>query len=94
MRATESCPENILSYQVSSIPFQVSLFDLLIPDRSAVTYEQIESIAAEPLYPFHFSFNSLPYVLTKKCLAHYERKRNQSQLGEGPEFFGLIAARL
>lgn len=77
MRATESCPEHILSYQVSSVPFQVSLFDLLIPDRSVLKCDQVDSVAFEPLYPFYFNFNSMPHVLTKKCLAHHERKRHQ-----------------
>ena len=34
IRATESCPEDLLSYQITTVPFQASLFDLLIPDQS------------------------------------------------------------
>ena len=46
----------------------MSLIDLFIPDRSALTISS-ENAIVEPLYPFYFNFNSLPHALTKKCLA-------------------------
>ena len=64
LQASESCPEHILSYELDTIPFSVSLADLLIPDRSLSISEEGGS---HKLSPFHFLFNSLPYSLCRKC---------------------------
>ena len=59
---TESCPDDILSYQTTTLPFQTSLIDLFIPDRSVVapchSIQGSDSIAdTPPIYPFFFHFN-------------------------------------
>lgn len=66
IQASESCPENMLSYQTVTAPFQVNLIDLFIPDLSAVCHTAFES---QILSPFAFALNSMPYALSKKCIS-------------------------
>ena len=40
LKATESCPENIVSYEVKTIPFSVSLLNLIVPDLSVPTFNE------------------------------------------------------
>ena len=103
IRATESCPEDLLSYQITTVPFQASLFDLLIPDQSVVSQQQMlgqPRHGGEPLYPFHLTFSSLPYALTKKVMAQSLPKKRSPAAMEGdvsqhaPELFKLLARRL
>ena len=65
LQATESCPEHILSYEMKTIPFQVSLLDLLIPDLTLPTISFTGSTSSS--LNFSFIFNSLPLALVKKC---------------------------
>ena len=68
---TESCPDHILSYQTTTLPFQTSLIDLFIPDRSVIPFQQIsQQVDISPIYPFYFHFNALPFTLTKKCIVN------------------------
>ena len=76
LQATESCPENILTYELKTIPFSVSLADLLIPDRSISL--DISDNSNKKLSSFHFLFNSLPYSLCKKCFTSAAQQYSSS----------------
>jgi len=91
VKATESCPESLLAYQTSTVPYRVSLLDLLIPDLSSSSHDQIVTSAVDPLYPFFFKFNSLPFALAKKCMAPVAKLRSPA---ETPELFRKLAKRL
>ena len=40
LKATESCPENIVSYELKTLPYTVSLLDLIVPDQSISTFDK------------------------------------------------------
>ena len=50
----------------------------------------------DPIYPFYFSFNSMPHSLTKKCLANAVDSRTKlaASLGHKPILFRKLADRL
>ena len=75
------------------------MIDLLIPDRSIVPHDSLEATVVDPIFPFYFSFNSMPYTVTKKCLANAGDINSTTKLAatlghQKPRLFGKLADRL
>ena len=58
---------------------------------SVAANNEFTTVASDPLYPFHFSFNSLPYTLAKKVAA---KVTEYSPAGQVPVAFKRLAERL